>query len=113
MKNFNTGDKVICTDDRFGPLPDAYMELPKEGETYTVEEVREGEDISKTRGVDSVVLSELTNGVDHLNREVGFAHWRFEPLDEDSDSNKREERELVPVGAPVSVPDHSPLTSFP
>lgn len=98
---YNTGDKVVCVDDKFPPLVDTlYKELPKEGQTYVVRDMQLGVTCDgKRQGEVAVLLVGLKNphGPPPGNRERGFAGWRFVPLAEFRRAAQREEPEAAPV----------------
>ncbi len=90
MCDFDVGDKVVCVDGEFFPglVLRLYKQLPVEGSTYVVREVRLGVALGKlaTERVRTGEVSVLLVGVvnpPQLGRskvEPGFAYWRFRKL---------------------------------
>jgi hypothetical protein len=109
---FQTGQKVVCIDDRFDPwVYDLYRALPRKDRTYTVRAVRAGRsnpvfsvnDDAEIRltGADFdllILLEELLNPDDphsSVKQELGFRSDRFAPLETDEE----EIHEFAEVGA--------------
>ena len=110
---FQTGQRVVCIDDRFDPwVFDLYKELPKKNSTYTVRALRPGKSnpqfalnkdaqllISGAEFDILVLVEELHNPNDPfstIEQELGFRAERFAPLQEDVE--EEEEVELVGFG---------------
>lgn len=111
---FQTGQKVVCIDDRFDPwVYDLYRALPRKDRTYTVRAVRAGRsnpvfsvtDDAEIRltGADFdllLLLEELQNPDDphsSVKQELGFRSERFAPLE--TDEEETEAHELAGAGA--------------
>jgi hypothetical protein len=111
---FQTGQKVVCIDDRFDPwVYDLYRSLPRKDRTYTVRAVRAGRsnpvfsvtDDAEIRltGADFdllLLLEELQNPDDphsSVKQELGFRSERFAPLE--TDEEEAETHELAGAGA--------------
>ena len=84
--NYSVGDKVVCVDDKFPPVTkDLYKELPKQGRTYVVRDMRLGVSLGPGRkGEVATLLVGMKNphGPPPASEERGFAAWRFVPLAE-------------------------------
>lgn len=90
---FETGEKVVCVDDKFHPeIAFMFTALPVKGVTYTVRDCEPGRQqwVTNQKGWDSVdmkvLLVELVNPVDPSTvkgcpSELGFAARRFVPRD--------------------------------
>lgn len=83
-----TGDKVVCVDDYFAPEIAALLQqFPKDGQTYVIREVFEGESIDDGRPAKRV-LTLLLTGIYNPRQTIppfherGFNAKRFRPLEE-------------------------------
>jgi hypothetical protein len=108
---FNTGQRVVCVDDKFDPwVYDLYTALPSKNVTYTVRDLCPGKcnpAFGLTESAELVMaasdpeilirLVELVNPTDPSTsppQELGFRAERFAPLQEDLE----EVAEVVSVG---------------
>lgn len=115
---FQTGQRVVCIDDRFDPwVYDLYKALPRKDGVYTVRALGVGRSNPQfaldedarlhVTGADPdllVLLEELHNPDDPhstIQQELGFRAERFAPLAEDLE--EAEEHAFVGAGAEVEV----------
>jgi hypothetical protein len=98
---FNTGQKVVCVDDRF---PDSvltiYQQLPTKNQVYVVRATRAGVNADSLlmdhRRViqQSLLLCGITNPTNNLGVEYGFNSERFRALEEMQESAKWGEQKV-------------------
>lgn len=91
MCDYEIGDKVVCADGKFfDGVKRLYKQLPVEGQTYVVRDIRIGVALGPLLsqkveiGEISVLLVGVVNDLQTGKSKVerGFAHWRFVKLDE-------------------------------
>ena len=82
---FDTGQKVVCVDDRFPPgVFDYCNAVPRKGKTYTVRDVVPAVDWRCVETI-AVYLVEIVNRPNEKGAEPGFAHWRFAETEENTE----------------------------
>lgn len=89
MCDYDVGDKVVCVDGEFfDGVKLLYKQLPEEGKTYVVRDLRVGVALAKgypavKTGEVSVLLVGVVNPPQKGKSAVepGFAYWRFRKLE--------------------------------
>lgn len=100
---FLPNQKVVCVDGKF-PLgiEQLYLELPKEGNTYTIRDIVPGVGLTGDEGEVAVYLIEIKGPLNTHGIERGFKAERFAPLSTVEDENEVEEE--VSLGMPALAP---------
>ncbi len=98
---FLQNQKVVCVDGNF-PLgiEKLYLELPKEGLTYTIRDIVPGVGLTGEEGEVAVYLYEIKGPLNAHDIERGFRAERFAPL---QTAEATAEEELF-AGLPGLVP---------
>lgn len=95
---FTLGQKVVCIDDKFmDSIRKLYTQLPVEGVTYVIRDIRLGIHFPGRQGDVSLLLIGLVNPKANSRAalERGFSETRFRPLEELKASNTKKQSDRI------------------